>query len=511
MYIQTIRLFSKNLIFILASSLITVSGFATDLYVSTSGSDSNTGSLTAPFRTIQHAANLAKAGTVVHVAPGRYLENVNAKASGTAALRIRYISDTKWGAKVVGSGTEIMWNNSGSYVDIIGFDITGPGRGGIVNLGSFTLITNNYVHNLGVTGGCTGSGGAGIDDANYNATDDDIIGNVVHDIGIPGSCNKVQGIYHSNLRGHIYNNIVYRAAGFGIHLWHAANNVVIMNNTLFANGAGTVGGGMVVGTGDAPGGIVLDNTIIANNIVFNNPPGGIIEYCSSGVNCIGTHNSVTNNLVYGNGKIGISLRVGSAYNTIAADPQFVNYIADGTGDYHLKTSSPAIDAGSSLNAPSTDLDSNARPQGAHYDIGAYEHIVVIPTPTPTPVPTPTPTPVPTPTPKPTPSIKVSAIRVMPGAKITVNVIDPIPNVTAWAALYVASNPDSSWSYKGNWMSLNGLKTTPTTPISSATLNFVAPMEPGVYNLRLFANDGYGTRLAVSSNVTVAAALVPVTQ
>lgn len=35
--------------------------------------------------------------------------------------------------------------------------------------------------------------------------------------------------------------------------------------------------------------------------------------------------------------------------------------------------SPAIDAGSSLLAPQTDINGNPRPQGAAYDIGAYEH------------------------------------------------------------------------------------------------------------------------------------------
>jgi hypothetical protein len=42
------------------------------LYVSTTGSDSNAGTQAAPFKTIARAAQAATAGTVVHVAPGRY-------------------------------------------------------------------------------------------------------------------------------------------------------------------------------------------------------------------------------------------------------------------------------------------------------------------------------------------------------------------------------------------------------------------------------------------------------
>ncbi len=347
----------------------------TDYYVSPSGSNTNAGTTAgAAFKTISKAVTMVAAGGTVHVAAGTYSENITTTANGTASARIRYVSDTHWGAKIIGSGTEAMWTNNGSYTDIVGFDITGSGRLGIVNMGSYTLMSGNHVHNLAVSGGCTGSGGAGIVDANYSGSDCDIIGNVVHDIGVPGACNGVQGIYHSNLRGHIMNNIVYRASAFGIHLWHAATDVVIANNTVFANGSSGMGGGIVIGDGDSPGGIVMNNTKIINNIVFNNPASSITEYCYSGVNCIGSGNIVSNNVVYGNGS-GISLKVGSAVGTITTDPQFVNYQADGTGNYHLKSTSPAIDKGISTNAPSTDLDGNARPQGAGYDIGAYEYML----------------------------------------------------------------------------------------------------------------------------------------
>jgi parallel beta-helix repeat protein len=341
------------------------------LYVSTTGSDSNAGSAQKPLRTITRAASLAKASTTVHVAPGVYKENVKTTRSGTSTGHVRFVSDTKWGAKIVGSGTEAMWTNSGNYVDIANFDISGSGRLGILNLGSYTLMAGNHVHNLAVSGGCTGSGGAGIVNANYSSSDGDIIGNVVHDIGVPGKCNGVQGIYLSNLRGHIMNNIVYRASAWGIHLWHAANNVTIANNTVFQNGAGGMGGGIVIGTGDSPGGVVLDYTKVINNIVYANPAAGISEYCYSGQNCIGAHNTVANNLVYANGRA-ITMKVGSATGTISADPKFVGYAANGTGNYRLQSSSPAVNKGLAASAPAYDIDNVARPRGGAVDIGAYE-------------------------------------------------------------------------------------------------------------------------------------------
>jgi hypothetical protein len=42
-------------------------------------------------------------------------------------------------------------------------------------------------------------------------------------------------------------------------------------------------------------------------------------------------------------------------------------------DLHLRAGSPAIDAGSATLAPNADRDGTARPQGAGFDVGAYEH------------------------------------------------------------------------------------------------------------------------------------------
>ena len=376
---------------VLLATATSVPASTYNLYVATTGSDSNAGSLSAPFRTIQRAANMAKPSTTVHVAAGTYRENISTRTHGTASARIRYVSDTKWGAKIIGSGTEGMWTNNANYTDIVGFDITGSGRLGILNWASYASMTGNYVHNLAVSGGCTGDGGAGIMNANYSGSDDDIIGNVVHDIGVPGACNGVHGIYHANLRGRVMNNIVYRASSYGIHLWHAANNVMVANNTVFRNGGSGMGGGIVTGSGDSPGGVVLNNTKVINNIVYDNPRASIEQFCYSGQSCIGSSNTTANNLVYGNGS-GINLRVGSATGTISANPLFVNYQANGSGNYRLQSTSPALDKGVATSAPTYDIDDVARPQGAALDIGAYELIAAPPAPAPTPPPPPPPQP-----------------------------------------------------------------------------------------------------------------------
>ncbi|MFL5811953.1 MAG: DUF1565 domain-containing protein, partial [Bdellovibrionia bacterium] len=122
---------------VLSCGLFSVSSWAaTDLYVSPAGSDSNSGTQSAPFKTITRASQSASAGTTVHVAAGTY--NVSAPSlgdsgirtatSGTASAHIRFVSDPKNRAKIVMSGTGIAWNSTGSYVDIDGFEITGSGR-----------------------------------------------------------------------------------------------------------------------------------------------------------------------------------------------------------------------------------------------------------------------------------------------------------------------------------------------------------------------------------------------
>ena len=69
--------------------LVCVSGAfgqsGSSFYVSANGNDSNPGTQTAPWRTVQHAADTARAGSTVNVRGGVYEELVSIKASGNAA------------------------------------------------------------------------------------------------------------------------------------------------------------------------------------------------------------------------------------------------------------------------------------------------------------------------------------------------------------------------------------------------------------------------------------------
>jgi hypothetical protein len=50
----------------------------------------------------------------------------------------------------------------------------------------------------------------------------------------------------------------------------------------------------------------------------------------------------------------------------------VNFQANGSDNYRLLGSSPAVERGTSAKAPTIDYPGVARPRGAAVDIGAYE-------------------------------------------------------------------------------------------------------------------------------------------
>lgn len=124
-----------------------------NFYVSTTGNDSNAGSSTSPWRTIQKAANTLSVGQTVNVNAGTYNERVQVTRSGSAGSLITFQAQ----------GTVVMqgFNVSASFIKINGFEITNtPGtsstdrsRGsGLYLSGSNVEFSNNYIHNSTAAG-----------------------------------------------------------------------------------------------------------------------------------------------------------------------------------------------------------------------------------------------------------------------------------------------------------------------------------------------------------------------
>lgn len=331
-------------------------------YVAVTGADwTNDGSLQHPWRTIEYAASMAGPGTTIHVLPGTYTFSriIVTRASGTQEARIRYVSDQRWGAKLITSAPQV-WQNSGAYVDIEGFDISSSSLNtyiGIHSQGSYDRLLYNHIHHLAAPPRSCPQGG-GIMMGDMTTTGQEAHGNVVHDVGPPpGACREIHGIYVSAPYCKVTNNLLFRNSGMGIQLWGRPDHCLVANNTIFANGRGLVVGG-------DPNHGINDFTVVANNIVYRNVDVGVYD---SGL--IGPNNRFVNNLVYGN-KTNWFLKKGIQAGSITADPQFVRYTGALDGDYHLQKGSPAIAVGASEFAPATDFESNKRRQTP--DIGAYE-------------------------------------------------------------------------------------------------------------------------------------------
>ncbi len=86
-----------------------VAAQATEFHVALSGRDTNPGTLAAPFRTIQHAANLAQPGDTITVHKGVYRERI-APPRGGQSDQTRIVYQAAPGEKVEIKGSEVVKN-----------------------------------------------------------------------------------------------------------------------------------------------------------------------------------------------------------------------------------------------------------------------------------------------------------------------------------------------------------------------------------------------------------------
>lgn len=210
-----------------------------------------------------------------------------------------------------------------------------------------------------------------------------------------GNASMGGGISCSSSSPTITNCIIFEnAAGFqggGIHCYDSSP--IITNCVISKNRSNYHGGGILYNLSSSP---IITNCIISGNtaswgdgiLIFNyyssltitnstitRHSGGILSYAPSSstvTNCIFWYDSIP---LRGSGDFFVTYsNIQGGYTgqgNIDTDPLFTD---DPWGDYHLSSNSPCIDAGTSNGAPDVDIEGNPRPQGAGYDMGAYEAV-----------------------------------------------------------------------------------------------------------------------------------------
>ncbi len=211
----------------------------TSYYVSTAGNDSNSGTQAAPWRTVQHAADTARAGSTVNVRGGIYEELVSIHASGNASdgfITFRsYPGETAIldAAHFTPSGRQaILTIHNQSYVRIEGFEIRNfrtavhrlsPLGISVMGSGSHIELLKNNVHHIeqtfdGRDAPGHGDNGFGIavygTDAKTPITDLIIDGNEVHHLKTGSSESLVVNGNVTNFR--ITHNVVHDNNNIGI-------------------------------------------------------------------------------------------------------------------------------------------------------------------------------------------------------------------------------------------------------------------------------------------------------
>jgi hypothetical protein len=208
-------------------------------YVSTTGNDANPGTQTAPWRTVQHAADAARAGSTVNLRAGTYEELVTINQSGNASDGFITLRSYPGETAVLDaehfspSGRQgVLTIHNQSYVRIEGLEIRNfrtaehrlaPLGISVMGSGSHIELLKNNVHHIEQTfegRDAPGSGGNGFGIAVYGTdaktpiTDLIIDGNEVHHLQTGSSESLVVNGNVTNFR--ITHNVVHDNNNIGI-------------------------------------------------------------------------------------------------------------------------------------------------------------------------------------------------------------------------------------------------------------------------------------------------------
>jgi parallel beta-helix repeat protein len=313
-----------------------------DFFVSPAGDNSNPGSETKPWRSIQFAVDHTQPGKKILLMPGTYNEGVHILKAGNANNPIT-LTSTKDGGVIIDGGPEPAINGEADYWIIKGLQLTSKADRTIKVASSYWKIQKNKVtgavyfwgnNNLLEENDIDGSQHLG----NENGVMDDgpsshhniFRGNKVHDFKLRGFWSQWlthDDIFESNeifnitdeagmgidldaasnvgYRHTIRGNIIHDCAQTGIELENSYE-ALVENNIIYNTGLegiqvinykGCIAAGENNQYGQADGNCEGDDlgTVVRQNLIFNGGRvGGVVSYHSSGV-------KMYNNTIYGSG------------------------------------------------------------------------------------------------------------------------------------------------------------------------------------------------------------------
>ncbi len=404
-------------------------------YVAINGSDNNPGTITKPWRTIQHGVDLAVAGDIIIIRGGVYNERLQVTSGNGEGSANSYVTYRNYPGETVtldGTGLEMDWWNGivdirdSGYVNIIGLRVINSNRFGLyVEHSHYVYMAENYTYNTANSGIGIWNGHDIVVDRNEieyaNATSSEenlsvasgsynieIKYNEVHNGG-PGTGGEGINIKDGSHAVRVHNNIVHDnpKLAFGVDAQtHHTYDIKFYNNIAYNCAYGYIL--------ESEGGGLGDDLWVYNNVAYNIsngayelPSWGVAgpiadlyfinnTAYNSGHGFLQRHSNISNVTIRNNifsqnhSNPQITLISGSEdkftidhnlfYDpdtTVGTDPVTgnPNFVDPMVYDFHLQSNSPAISAASSINAPSDDFDGISRPQGSGYDIGAFERSI----------------------------------------------------------------------------------------------------------------------------------------
>ena len=320
-------------------------------YVSNTGSDGGPGTRRRPWRTITAALNRAVPGEAIYLRSGTYPEWATAARDGTARRPIT-LSAYPGEHPVLTGRLKI----EGAFFCVRGLRFEGKTSANkssvliYVSGAHHVEILKNQILNAAQSGIFVGDEGDLSEDLS-------IIRNVFRGNGTDDRLDH--GIYLGHVQdGLVADNLVTQNRAIGIKVEPEADDILVTQNTVVANGKdGIVVGGELNWSSN--------NNLVVNNIVAFNHAWGIRTYWEHSV---GGGNRALRNLVFDNGDGAFWFPGGgmSQQLSILRDPRFVS-----AADYQPRAGSPALNRAIPTFSMRFDINGRTRSQ-SHADLGAFE-------------------------------------------------------------------------------------------------------------------------------------------